>query len=195
LTTDEAKSFFAATALEHSMLTFFYILEAVYWTVEAGRITRNFVDSFSTPKTEAVEDEVTVIAGLLAPAEETAPITTEAVVVSNQQKLEQQLSKTIREIHEVTKNIEGFYDNVQSNQDSVQLGEETNHPPLEEISVLPVRGVEADQDQTQPVPTRTRKPRASSGNTGKAENQTPSGRVSRARSSVRKERHENKTDV
>jgi hypothetical protein len=166
LTTVEAKSFFKSTAVEHSLLTMFYFLEAVYWTVEAGRITRSFVDSFSTPK-----PSTTTIAGLLCPAQDIPPITTEAVV-TNQQKLEQQ----------ILANIKGIYDNVQISEVSMEVHQISSEVGLEPIPEhVPS---EADDHQTQPVPTRKQKPRASSGDRVQAENPAPKSRVPRKSGAV-----------
>jgi hypothetical protein len=166
LTTVEAKSFFKSTAVEHSLLTMFYFLEAVYWTVEAGRITRSFVDSFSTPK-----PSTTTIAGLLCPAQDIPPITTEAVV-TNQQKLEQQ----------ILANIKGIYDNVQISEVSMEVYQISSEVGLEPIPEhVPS---EADDHQTQPVPTRKQKPRASSGDRVQAENPAPKSRVPRKSGAV-----------
>jgi hypothetical protein len=186
LTTVEAKSFFKSTAVEHSLLTMFYFLEAVYWTVEAGRITRGFVDSFSTPK-----PSTTTIAGLLCPAQDIPPITTEAVVIqSNQQKLEQQITNTLREIQ----------DNVKSNQESDEVSMEV-HQISSEVGLEPIPEhvpSEADDHQKteEAVPTRTRKPRAFSGNRGQSSNKpNPEGRVSGTGSRVQGERHTKEVDV
>jgi hypothetical protein len=172
LTNAEAKSFFKSTALEHSMLTMFYFLEAVYWTVEAGRITRRFLDSFSTPAPEAV-----TIAGLLCPAQDEPPITTEAVV-TNQQKLEQQIINTIK----------GIYDNVESNQSGNELHQEGGQDSLglhqgsvHDIAPVVPRDIPATP---QTKPPRTRKPRAASGDTGKAKAKTTSSRVPRKSGAV-----------
>jgi hypothetical protein len=174
LTTVEAKSFFKSTAVEHSLLTMFYFLEAVHWTVEAGRITRSFVDSFSTQE---------AIAGLLCPAEDEPPITTEAVV-TNQQKLEQQITNTLREIQ----------NNVQISEVSMEVHEESSEVSMEPISEpIPSK---ADTHQTEPVPTRTRKPRATSGDRGQSSNKpNPEGRVSGTGSRVQGKRHTKEVDV
>jgi hypothetical protein len=172
LTTVEAKSFFKSTAVEHSLLTMFYFLEAVYWTIEAGRITRGFVDSFSVP-----EESTTTIAGLLCPAQDIPPITTEAVVVqSNQQKLEQHITQTLREIQ----------DHVKSNQESDEVGDE---PVGEAIVGMGEESVpdQINTYQAQPVPTRKQKPRASSGNRVQAENPAPKSRVSHKKRGVQEE--------
>jgi hypothetical protein len=167
LTKEEAKAFFKATALSHTLLVAFYALETVYWTVEAGRITRSFVDSFSTPEPEAVQ-----IAGLLCPAKE-SPITTQAVV-SNQQKLEQHITQTLRDKY-----------NVQSNQESDEVGDDTNGQAIVGVGKEPI----PDQTNTHPqatkaVSTRTRKPRAASGDKQQAKTKTPQSRVPRSRGTV-----------
>lgn len=165
LASDAALDFFKETSSEHFWMMIFAMLDIVYWTVESGRLAREFVDSFSTPEPEAE----TIIAGLLAPAEETAPITTEASLVSNQQKLEQQITQTIK----------GIYDNVETNQSSAQLGEESNQAPLEEVPQLLSGRVDVNQSKEQPVPTRTRKPRASTSDGGQSSNKSqPKSRVS-----------------
>lgn len=148
LTTEEAKVFFKATALEHSMLTMFYFLEAVYWTVEAGRLTRCFVDSFNPPPApEAVK-----IAGLLCPAQDDSPITT-AAVITNQQKLEQHIVKTLQGIydHEFCTEI-GSMDC-----DSAQPIVEQVDEPGEGVLLLPSGSPEPSDSDS--VPTRQRKSR------------------------------------
>jgi hypothetical protein len=177
IVSEEAIAFLKATALSHTLLVAFYALEAVYWTVEAGRITRSFVDSFSTS-----EGSKTTIAGLLCPAQDIPPITTEAVVIqSNQQKLEQQITNTLREIQ----------DNVKSNQESDEvsmevhqiIGEESLEPIPE-----PIRSETDDHQKTEEaVPTRTHKPRASSGNRVQAKTKTTSSRVPRKSGAVSQE--------
>jgi hypothetical protein len=184
IVSEEAIAFLKATALSHTLLVAFYALESVYWTVEAGRITRSFVDSFSTP-----EESQETIAGLLCPAQDIPPITTEAVVIqSNQQKLEQQITNTLREIQ----------DNVKSNQKSIEVSMEV-HSENSEVSLEPISEPipsKADDHQTQPVPTRTRKPRASSGNRGQSSNKpNPEGRVLGTGSRVQGKRHTKEVDV
>jgi hypothetical protein len=166
LASDAALEFYKETSSEHFWMMIFALLDIVYWTVESGRLAREFVDSFSTPEPEAE----TIIAGLLAPAEDIQPITTSAVVIqTNQERLEQQITQTIK----------GIYDNVQISENSVQLGEATNQAPLEEAPQLLSGRVDAHQDQTQPVPTRTRKPRASTSDGGQSSNKSqPKSRVS-----------------
>jgi hypothetical protein len=180
IVSEEAIAFLKATALSHTLLVAFYALEAVYWTVEAGRITRSFVDSFSTP-----EESTTTIAGLLCPAQDIPPITTEAVVVqSNQQKLEQHITNTIK----------GIYDNAQISEVSMEVHQISGEVSLEPISE-PISN-QADIDQTQPVPTRAKKPRASSGNRGQSSNKpNPEGRVSGTGSRVQGKRHTKEVDV
>jgi hypothetical protein len=171
IVSEEAIAFLKATALSHTLLVAFYTLEAVYWTVEAGRTTRSFVDSFSTP-----EEGTTTISGLLCPAQDIPPIATEVVVVqSNQQKLEQQ----------ILTNIKGIYDNVQISEVSMEVHEESSEVSLEPISE-PIPS-QADIDQTQPVPTRKQKPRASSGNRVQAKTKTTSSGVPRKSGAVSKE--------
>jgi hypothetical protein len=171
LVSEEAIAFLKATALSHTLLVAFYALETVYWTVEAGRITRSFVDSFSTPK-----PSTTTIAGLLCPAQDEPPITTEAVVIqSNQQKLEQHITNTIK----------GIYDNVQISEVSMEV-----HGISSEISLEPIPEPipsQADINQTQPVPTRKQKPRASSGNRVQAKTKTTSSGVPRKSGAVPQE--------
>jgi hypothetical protein len=172
LTTVEAKSFFKSTAVEHSLLTMFYFLEAVYWTVEAGRITRSFVDSFSTPKSSQE-----TIAGLLCPAKEEPPITTEAVV-SNQQKLEQQ----------ILTNIKGIYDNVQKiSEVSMEESQISGEESLEPISELIPSEADDHQKTEKAVPTRNPKPRASSGDRVQAKAKTTSSRVPRKSGAIPQE--------
>jgi hypothetical protein len=171
LVSEEAIAFLKATALSHTLLVAFYALEAVYWTVEAGRITRGFVDSFSTPKSSQE-----TIAGLLCPAQDIPPITTKAVVISNQQKLEQHITNTIK----------GIYNNVQSNQESDEVGDE----PVGEAIVGMGEELVPDQvntHQTQPVPARKQKPRASSGDRVQAKDPVTAGRVSRKKRGVQEE--------
>jgi hypothetical protein len=173
IVSEEAIAFLKATALSHTLLVAFYALEAVYWTVEAGRITRSFVDSFSTP-----EESQETIAGLLCPAQDIPPITTEAVV-TNQQKLEQQITNTLRDNQ----------DNVKSNQKSIEVSMEV-HSESSEVSLEPIPEhvpSEADDHQTQPVPTRKQKPRASSGDRVQAKTKTTSSGVPRKSGAVSKE--------
>jgi hypothetical protein len=169
IVTEEAIAFLKATALSHTLLVAFYWLEAVYWTVEAGRITRSFVDSFSTPN-----PSTTTIAGLLCPAKDEPPITTEAVV-TNQQKLEQQ----------ILTNIKGIYDNVQFSEVSMEVHEISSEVSLEAIpEPIPSK---ADVDQAQPVPARSRKPRASSGNRVQAKTKITSSGMPRKSGAVPQE--------
>jgi hypothetical protein len=167
LTTEEAKAFFKATALSHTLLVAFYCMEAVYWTVEAGRITRRFVDSFSTPEPEAVQ-----IAGLLCPAKE-SPITTQEIA-TNQQKLEQHITNTIRGIH-----------NVQSNQESDEVGNDSSGQAIVGVGKEPIPDQTNTHQKTEKaVSTRTRKPRAASGDTGKAKDPASKSRVPRKSGAV-----------
>jgi hypothetical protein len=168
LTNEEAKAFFKSTALSHTLLVAFYCMEAVYWTVEAGRLMRTFVDSFSTPEPEAVQ-----IAGLLCPAKE-SPITTQAIA-TNQQKLEQHITQTIR----------GIYDNVQFSKTSDEVGSQPSGQATVGVGKEPVPS-EADTHQKteKAVSPRTRKPRAASGDTGKTKAKTTSSRVPRKSGAV-----------
>jgi hypothetical protein len=169
IVSDEAIAFYKATALSHTLMVAFYALEAVYWTVEAGRITRRFLDSFSTPAHEAV-----TIAGLLCPAQDEPPITTEAVV-TNQQKLEQHITQTLR----------GIYDNVESNQESDEVGSQSSGQTTLGVGQEPIPDqTDTHQKTTKAVSTRPRKPRAASGDTGKAKNPAPKSRVPRSRGAV-----------
>jgi hypothetical protein len=169
LTTEEAKAFFKATALSHTLLVAFYCMEAVYWTVEAGRITRRFVDSFSTPEPEAP----VIIAGYLMPAKDEPPITT-AAVVTNQQKLEQHITNTIRGIH-----------NVQSNQESDEVGNDSSGQAIVGVGKEPIPDQTNTHQKTEKaVSTRTRKPRAASGDTGKAKDPASKSRVPRKSGAV-----------
>ena len=171
LTTEESKAFFKSTALEHSMLTLFYLLEAVYWTVEAGRITRRFLDSFTTPEPEAV-----TIAGYLMPAQDEPPITTQAVV-TNQQKLENHITQTLRGKYNVQSNQSGNELHQEGGQDSLELHQGSVHDNPSVVS----RDIPTTP---QTKPPRTRKPRAASGDTGKTKAKTTSSRVSRSRGAV-----------
>jgi hypothetical protein len=182
IVSEEAIAFLKATALSHTLLVAFYALEAVYWTVEAGRITRGFVDSFSTP-----EESQETIAGLLCPAQDIPPITTEAVVVqSNQQKLEQHITNTIK----------GIYDHVQISEVSMEVHQISGEVSLEPIPE-PIPSQSDDHQKTEKaVPTRTRKPRASSGDRGQSSNKpNPEGRVSGTGSRVQGKRHTKEVDV
>jgi hypothetical protein len=170
LTNEEAKAFFKSTAISHTLLVAFYCMEAVYWTVEAGRLMRTFVDSFSTP--EEAPTAPVVIAGLLCPAKE-SPITTQAIA-TNQQKLEQHITQTLRDKY-----------NVQSNQESDEVGSQSSGQATVEPLQEPVPSEAHSHPQaTKAVSTRPRKPRAASGDTGKAKTKTPSGRVPQSRGTV-----------
>lgn len=181
LTTEEAKAFFKSTAVCHTLLVAFYALEAVHWTVEAGRLTRRFVDSFNSMPQEAPTAEV-VIAGLLMPASvQTPPITTEAVL-SNQQKLNGFIAK-------------GIQDYVQSNQESDQVGQESSSEALQEPVLLQPDPHQKTKEAATP---RQRKPRGStaSGNGGQSSNKpNPEGRVSGTGSRVQRKRHTENADV
>jgi hypothetical protein len=170
LTNEEAKAFFKATALSHTLLVAFYALEAVYWTVEAGRITRRFLDSFNPPPAS----EAVTIAGLLCPAQDEPPITTEAVV-TNQQKLEQHIINTIK----------GIYDNVESNQESDEVGSQSSGQATVGVGQEPIPDqTDTHQKTTKAVSTRTRKPRAASGDKQQAKDPAPKSRVPRSRGAV-----------
>jgi hypothetical protein len=168
LVSEEAIAFLKATALSHTLLVALYALETVYWTVEGGRLMRTFVDSFSTP-----EESQETISGLLCPAQDIPPITTEAVV-TNQQKLEQQ----------ILANIKGIYDNVQISEVSMEVHEKSSEIGLEPIPEPIPSQADDCQKTEEAVPTRTRKPRASSGDRVQAETKTTSSGVPRKSGAV-----------
>ena len=178
LTTEEAKAFFKSTAVCHTLLVAYYALETVHWTVEAGRLTRRFVDSFNS-----MPQEAPTIAGLLPPTKDELPITT-AAIVTNQQKLEQHIIQTLQDKF-----------NVQSNQESDQVGQESSSEALQEPVLLQPDPHQKTKEAATP---RQRKPRGStaSGNGGQSSNKpNPESGVSRTGSRVQGKRHTENADV
>jgi hypothetical protein len=174
LSSETAKSFFKDTALQHIGLVVFYIAEAILYTVEAGKMTRALVNSWRTLETVSTKPKT---AGLLPPATLTSPLTTSATE-ANEQKLQQHIITTIK----------GIYDVQIIHDHSDQDGVSGNCPDVPECVGLvhkPVSTRTQDhQDKSSAAATRKRKPRASGGNPGKADDSKTKGRMPRSRHQV-----------
>jgi hypothetical protein len=166
----EAREFFQMTAIQHTLMVIFGIADLCVGTVEAGRMTREFIHDWAQKPTVATAEAEVAIAGLLPPA--TMPITTQSIVQAN--KLEQQITQSLRD----------FYNN-EFHQECDPMGKTTCPEARLESDQKPHRNRGAIRDKTtKTAPGGPGKTRSASGSGSKADNKKTSGRVPRSRGKV-----------
>lgn len=176
VSSEDAKAFYKETAIAHTFWAMFTMLDMVYYTVEAGRKTREFINTWGieVPSGEATttEEVETEIAGYLTPAVDEPPVTTEAVI-TNQQKLETQITNTLREI----------YENVEIHQDGTELHQVSDTEIVEPLQEPVPSEVDSNHQNAESAPSRS-KTRATKRGASKTEAKNSTGRVPRTRRQV-----------